>query len=84
IASSAGHIAISIDVMENKDPDEWGYINYILKGLYWIFRGVFIYFSLTAGYQDLLVIALILIASIHLLIIPQVFFRRAIYRAELM
>jgi MFS family permease len=84
IASSAGHIAISIDVMENKDPDEWGYINYILKGLYWIFRGVFIYFSLTAGYQDLLVMALILIASIHLLVIPQGFFRRAIYRAELM
>ncbi|HWQ17315.1 MAG TPA: hypothetical protein VNL13_05740 [Sulfolobales archaeon] len=84
IASSAGRIAISIDVMENKDPEEWGYINYILKGLYWIFRGVFIYFSLAEGRQDLLVAVITLIASTHLLVIPQGFFRRAIYRAELM
>lgn len=84
IASSAGRIAISIDVMENKDPDEWGYINSILRSLYWIFRGVFIYLSLAGGHQDLLAVAVTLIASTCILTIPQGFFRRAIYRAEMM
>lgn len=84
VASSAGRLAISIDVMENKDPDEWGYVNSILRGLYGIFRGVAIYLSLVKGYQELLAVMVIFIASIYIMIIPQGFFRRAIYRAELM
>ncbi len=71
IGSSAGCIAISIDVMENRDPEERGYVSSILRSMQRIFRGLAIYFSIEKGYQDLLAIGITIAASALLIFIPR-------------
>lgn len=65
-ATASGRIAVSIDVLENSDKDVWGNINFLLRGVYWVFRAILLYIVIGAGYSPEVAIATAILASMML------------------
>ncbi|MDT7894750.1 MAG: hypothetical protein RQ855_00945 [Desulfurococcales archaeon] len=81
-ATASGRIAVSIDVLENSDKDVWGNINFLLRGVYWVFRAILLYIVIGAGYSPEVAIATAILASMMLTMIqdPLIPSRRFLYR----
>jgi hypothetical protein len=81
-ATASGRIAVSIDVLENSDKDVWGNINFLLRGVYWVFRAILLYIVIGAGYSPEVAIATAILASMMLTMIQDLLIpsRRFLYR----
>ena len=81
-ATASGRIAVSIDVLENSDKDVWGNINFLLRGVYRVFRAIPLYIITGAGYSPEVAIATAILASMMLTMIQDLLIpsRRFLYR----
>jgi len=82
LALSCGRIAISITILESIDPEAWGRINSILRGIYWILRGLVVYLLLGVGFGDSIVAIMAAISLGLILTLPEPYYRRLFYRIE--
>lgn len=82
LALSCGRIAISIAVLENSDPEDWGRVNNVLRGLYWILRGLVVYLLLSVGFGDTIVVIMAAVSLALILTLPAPYYRRLFYRIE--
>jgi len=82
LALSCGRIAISITILESIDPEAWGRINSILRGIYWILRGLVVYLLLGMGFGDSIVAIMAAISLGLILTLPEPYYRRLYYRIE--
>lgn len=82
LALSCGRIAISIAVLENSDPEDWGRVNSVLRGLYWILRGLVVYLLLSVGFGDTIVVIMAALSLALILTLPAPYYRRLFYRIE--
>lgn len=82
LALSSGRIAISIAVLESSDPEDWGRVNSLLRGLYWILRGLLVYLLLSMGLGVSIAAIMTTISSLLILTLPEPYYRRLFYRIE--